>query len=169
MYEYTADEANALTELPPAPSHEDMVSQGWNHTLEQIKADVAKGAVCIVGPMYTTEETVGTRLYCRFRNPNWLSPTLGIGPNSGTITIDWGDGSAIDNLSGSSQTTLKQEQHTYATTGNYMIKLVRDESTARFGLLGNGNGSSVLNDNNYSTVYPASIYRIMFGGDARIY
>lgn len=169
LYEYTADEANALTELPTVPNHEDMVSQGWNHTLEQIKADVAKGAVCIVGPMYTTEATVGTRLYCRFKNPNFLSPKLGIGPNNGSINIDWGDGSTIDNLSGSSLTTLKQKQHTYATIGNYTIKLVRNEDTARFGLLGNSDNGSILNDNNHSTIYPASIYKIMFGGDARIY
>ena len=37
LYSYTVEEAQALTELPELPSHEGLICQGWNWTLENIK------------------------------------------------------------------------------------------------------------------------------------
>lgn len=37
LYSYTVEEAAALTELPPLPTHEGLVCQGWNWTLTDIK------------------------------------------------------------------------------------------------------------------------------------
>ena len=56
LYSYTAQEANALTELPANPSHTGLVAQGWNWTLAGIKAQLTalpNGDVW-VGQMYIT-------------------------------------------------------------------------------------------------------------------
>ena len=37
LYSYTADEFLAMDALPPNPSHDGLVAQGWNWTLAEIK------------------------------------------------------------------------------------------------------------------------------------
>ncbi|MBR7042325.1 MAG: hypothetical protein IKI04_02365 [Bacilli bacterium] len=37
LYSYTAQEAQALTELPANPTHTGLTSHGWNWTLAEIK------------------------------------------------------------------------------------------------------------------------------------
>lgn len=54
------------------------------------------------------------------------SPRLGVCPN-GTVTVDWGDGTAPDTLTGTSDYSLKlTPTHEYAKPGNYVITLSVD-------------------------------------------
>ena len=123
-YSYTLDEVAALTALPALPVHDGLVCQGWNWTLADIKA---LGREVTVGAVYITDDGK-TRLYItidqtdRMTVPIWLTQAVANG-----VTVDWGDGSAIE----TSETVVTEIQfsHTYAETGDYVIRL---------GIVGNG-------------------------------
>ena len=122
LYSYTAEEAQALTELPANPSHSGLVAQGWNLSLENIKSRLTNvGGDVLVGQMYETESGK-TEIDINVDNPVCLSPYLAIAVN-GTCTIDWGDGTATDTVTGTSYTTLTFTPHVYATTGRYTISI----------------------------------------------
>lgn len=54
------------------------------------------------------------------------SPMLGVGVN-GTVTVDWGDGSAPDTLTGTSTSTVQwTPNHEYGKAGDYVITLTAD-------------------------------------------
>lgn len=54
------------------------------------------------------------------------SPMLGVCPN-GTVTVDWGDGTTPDTLSGTKTTVVKWTPvHNYAKPGDYIITLTVD-------------------------------------------
>jgi len=54
------------------------------------------------------------------------SPMLGVGVN-GTVTVDWGDGTEPDVLTGTSTSTTKwTPNHAYAAPGDYVIRLALD-------------------------------------------
>jgi hypothetical protein len=54
------------------------------------------------------------------------SPMLGVCPN-GTVTVDWGDGTTPDVLTGTSTSTLVYTpNHNYASAGDYIITLTVD-------------------------------------------
>lgn len=54
------------------------------------------------------------------------SPMLGVGVN-GTVTVDWGDGTEPDVLTGASVSTTKwTPNHDYAAPGDYVIRLAVD-------------------------------------------
>ena len=125
LYAYTKAEINAMTsesDLPANPSHTGLTAQGWNWTLAQIKAQltaVPNGDVW-VGQMYITQsgntEIDVSMPYGR------LSPTLTICVN-GEITVDWGDNTTPDTVTGTSLTTRKAVPHTYASEGDYTISI----------------------------------------------
>ena len=169
LYSYSAEDFAALTGLPENPSHSGLTAQGWNWTKAQIEAQLESTPeqTVWVGQKYITDDGK-TRLYCRFHEGR-LSPYLGLCPN-GTVTVDWGDGSATDTLTGTSLTTTMRVQHTYAREGEYLITLTPAEGTTfAFEGADNGNiGSRILatsnSDKTYnSLVYLNSIYRIELG------
>ena len=83
------------------------------------------------------------------------SPMLGVGVN-GTVTVDWGDGSTPDVLTGTSEgTTKKTPVHNYARPGNYVITLTADGA---IGLSGGSGGSRLLQISGV-TGDPAQVYR----------
>ena len=121
LYSYTLEEANALTALPENPSHPGLTAQGWNWTLAQIKAQltaVPEGDI-VVGQMYTTASG-DTEIDVRISEAK--DPTMALYVN-GTITINWGDGTSLDTVTGNNYTTFKSKSHTYATSGDYTIKI----------------------------------------------
>ena len=122
LYSYTAEEAQALTALPANPSHSGLVAQGWNWSLANIKSQLTNvGGDVWVGQMYETASGK-TEIDINADNPDFLSPYLAIAVN-GTVTIDWGDGTATDTVTGTSYTTLTFTPHVYATTGRYTISI----------------------------------------------
>ena len=123
LYSYTVDEAAALTELPPLPEHSGLVCQGWNWTLDGIKA---MGRAVEVGAMYITDDGK-TRIYIHLEDGR-TSPMLGCCPN-GTVMVDWGDGTEPDTLTGTSTSTVMwTPTHEYGAAGDYVIKLSVDGS-----------------------------------------
>jgi hypothetical protein len=117
LYSYTVEEAQLLKELPPLPTQPGLICQGWNWTLDDIKAH---NRAVDVGATYITDDGK-TRLYIkisaegRMDVPLYFSQTVANG-----VTIDWGDGSVAETLDG---TGNKNTTHTYASIGEYVITL----------------------------------------------
>ena len=128
LYSYSLAEAQALTELPTLPSHDGLVCQGWNWTLEAIKA---LNRPVTVGAMYITDDGA-TRLHIRIATIGRMTVPLYIGQTvANGVSIDWGDGSTAETLAG---TGNKNTTHTYAEPGDYVISLMpQGECTLSFG------------------------------------
>ena len=123
---YSASDFASLTALPDNPAHEGLTAQGWNWSLAKAKAYVAKYGNLNVGQMYNTDNGA-LRLYIHLEEGR-LSPVLGLCPN-GTLTVDWGDGSATETMTGSSTSTLVYLGHTYAA-GDYVISVLPSSGSA---------------------------------------
>ena len=160
---YSAAEFANLTALPDNPSHTGLTAQGWNYTLADAKAYVADYGKLDVGQMYITDDGK-TRIYIRLEDGR-LAPYLGIAIN-GTATVEWGDGQT-STVTGSSTSTVVNTQHTYASAGEYVIKIAVSGSMA---LVGNSSyGSQVLWKNNTSAnlnrVYQNAIQKVEIGAN----
>ena len=145
---WTLEELATKTALPDYPSHEGLICQGWNWSLANLKTTNRK---MNVGAMYITDDGT-TRIYIRLEEGR-TSPMLGVCPN-GTVTVDWGDGTTPDTLTGTNTTTVKwTPNHAYAAPGEYVIKLTVD-------------GTMGLNSDSEDESY-SSILRYSSGSDTR--
>ena len=132
LYSYSLAEAQALTKLPTLPSHDGLVCQGWNWTLEAIKA---LNRPVTVGAMYITDDGA-TRLHIRIATVGRMTVPLYIGQTvTNGVSIDWGDGSAAETLSGTGNVNTS---HTYAEPGDYVISLMPQDGC----ILSFGGGSA---------------------------
>ena len=139
LHSYTVAEAAALTALPPLPSHDGLTCQGWNWSLANIKA---LGRAVTVGAMYITDDGK-TRIYIHLEEGR-TSPMLGCCPN-GTVTVDWGDGTTPDTLTGTSVSTVKwTPTHEYGAAGDYVIKLTVSGTMGFYGIAQNNQYSGLL-------------------------
>lgn len=122
LHSYSKEEFSQLSELPANPSHTGLTAQGWNWTKQQItdQLTACPSGLVWVGQMYITES--GKTEIDFTLQAQALSPYLVIGVN-GTVSVNWGDGSAEDTVTGTSITSLKYTQHTYSTAGNYTITI----------------------------------------------
>ena len=159
---WTLAELATKTALPDYPSHEGLTCQGWNWSLADLKTTNRK---MNVGAMYITDDGK-TRIYIRLEEGR-TSPMLGVCPN-GTVTVDWGDGTTPDTLTGTSTTTVKwTPNHAYAVPGEYVIKLTVDGTMGFYGDLDSIVGGAILlyssgyDDRNY--VYRNSVQKIEIG------
>ena len=138
---YSFEEVQALTSLPAGPFHEGLTFQGWNWSLEAIKA---MNRAVNVGAIYTTNDGK-TRIHI-ILGEGRTSPLLGCCPN-GTVIVDWGDGTTPDTLTGTSTSTVQYTPtHNYASPGSYTISLTVNGTC---GFL----GSSTTNDYCYLLKY----------------
>jgi hypothetical protein len=160
LYSYTVTEAQALTELPALPTQPGLACQGWNWTLEDIKA---MNRAVDVGAIYITDDGK-TRLYItisaegRMDVPLYFSQTIANG-----ATIDWGDGSATQSLTG---TGTVNTTHTYANVGDYVITLTATEGCT-LGLGGNASGYCVMGSTgNNSLAYCNMLQKVELGKGA---
>jgi len=165
LYSYTESDALALTAIPANPSHSGLTAQGWNWTLAQIKAQLTAmpGAPVWVGQMYITDDGK-TRIYCHFETGR-LAPYLGLGVN-GTVTVDWGDGSGTDTLTGTSLTTAKTVQHVFSNAGDYIITLTVENG--KFAFFGVNTAAHILKKRTDTTagisrVYANAVQRVEMG------
>ena len=100
----------------------------------------------------TTPTDGKTRVYIHLEYGR-TSPMLGVCPK-GTVTVDWGDGTEPDTLTGTSTTTVKwTPTHEYTAPGDYVIALTVEGTMGFY-----GNGST----NQYS-----GILRYASGADTR--
>lgn len=118
LYSYTVEEANALTALPAGPTHEGLVFDGWNWSLEDVRSLTRP---MDIGAMFATDDGT-TRIYLHLEEGH-TNITFNICVN-GTVTVNWGDGTAYDTLTGT-DLTVKQwtPVHNYTFPGDYIIKL----------------------------------------------
>lgn len=165
---YTAAEFADLSALPANPSHTGLTAQGWNWSLSDAKTYVASYGKLWIGQMYTTSDGK-TRIYIHLDNPDFLSPYLSIAVN-GTVSVDWGDGSSADTMTGTSLTTLKYQGHAYSATGDYVIAIA--VSSGNFAFYGASNYASVLrainaaNNRSRSQAYSNAITKVEIGSSA---
>ena len=120
LHTFSKDDFLALSALPDLPTREGLTCQGWNYTLEDAQEYVTSYGVLDVGATYITDDGK-TRLYIkiaaegRMTVPLYFSQTVANG-----VTIDWGDGSATETLSGTGNVNTT---HTYSEIGDYCISL----------------------------------------------
>lgn len=140
LYSYTTEEFKELSSLPPLPTHQGLICQGWNYTLEDI-SDVQD-----VGAIYVTDDNK-TRLYIHIETPEQLDVEIRLNQNTANgVTIDWGDGST----SSQSSTGHIILTHIYNNVGYYCIVITKKKGTVTL-----GRGSS-----SYSLFGSASNYGI---------
>lgn len=125
---YTLAEAQALTALPDGPTHDGLIFQGWNWSLEKIHTLTHP---MNVGAMYITDDGA-TRLHIRIATVGRMTVPLYIGQTvANGVSIDWGDGSTAETLAGTGDVNTS---HTYAEPGDYTISLMpEDGCTLSFG------------------------------------
>ena len=159
---WTLEELATKTALPDYPSHEGLTCQGWNWSLADLKTTNRK---MNVGAMYITDDGK-TRVYIRLEEGR-TSPMLGVCPN-GTVTVDWGDGTTPDTLTGTSTTTVQwTPNHAYAAPGEYVIKLTVNGTMGFYGHSSSSQHSAILRyssgSDNRNQVYQSSIQKIEIG------
>ena len=124
LYSYTIADANLLAELPQPPTHDGLTFRGWNYSLESVQTTTRR---MDVGATYITSDGK-TRLYIsvpansepglpppRNQVPLYFRQNVANG-----VTIDWGDSSPAETLSG---TGVVNTTHTYETAGDFVISL----------------------------------------------
>lgn len=122
LHSYTLEEIQAMTELPPLPSHSGLICQEWNWTLADIKA---LNRAVIVGATYITDDSA-TRLHIRIPDQTLLTVPLHFNQSvANGVTIDWGDGSATETLGGTGNVNTS---HTYEEIGDYTISLLPNDN-----------------------------------------
>lgn len=155
---YSAADFANLSALPSNPSHQGLTAQGWNWTLADAKAQVLISGGLDIGQMYITDDGK-TRLYITLFDNVKLSPTLYWNQSvSNGVTIDWGDGSASETVSGTGNLNVT---HTYSRMGDYVITLNVTNGTLK---LGNGS-TSVINSATDTRYYRSILTNVEVGSN----
>ena len=146
LYSYTKEQFLALSAMPELPTREGLICQGWNWTLNDAKDHVADLSKLNIGAMYITDDG-DTRLYIRIATEGRMTVPLRWSQTvANGVGIDWGDGSAIQSVSG---TGNKNTTHTYAQPGDYVIRL-KVASGCTLGLGSNSSSYCVMGSSNVS-------------------
>lgn len=120
LFGYSADEFLSLLSLPPNPSHDGLVAQGWNWGLADAQAFVQENRTAVIGQMYTTDDSK-TRVYVTIPETYKTVDIAFWGNNAATqMDIDWGDGTAHWTQTGVGKIG---NRHTYAAGGDYVISV----------------------------------------------
>lgn len=123
LYSYTATEFLALTAMPANPTHQGLTAQGWNWPLADAKAYVQTCGHLLVGQMYVTDDGK-TRAYITVEDSHFPEAKFRLkSSTNGTLNVDWGDGNT-ESFGISSRGVTPE--HTYASTGDYVIKVWAD-------------------------------------------
>ena len=130
LHSYSASEIASMSQLPELPTREGLTCQGWNYTLDKIKSMTSDYGKCDVGATYITDDGK-TRLYIRIAAKGRMTVPLYFSQTSANgVTIDWGDGSAIQTLNGTGNVN---RTHTYSNIGDYCITLKVTSGTLELG------------------------------------
>lgn len=162
LYSYTAEEFLALTEMPPLPRQQGLICQEWNWSYEDAIDYVTEYGVLDVGATYITDDGK-TRLYIRIAAEGRMDVPLNFQQTiANGVTIDWGDGSATETLSGTGKVNTT---HHYNSIGDYMISLDVDEGCTLG--LGHGTESTPLIGND-KLVYRNMLYKAEIGKNIQV-
>lgn len=118
LYRYSASDFLDLAAMPENPVHDGLVSSGWNWTLADAQSHVQTYGYLDIGQMYGTSDNT-TRIYITVPSDNWTLDTLYVYGLERAPLIDWGDGSTTS-------TEDASYVHTYASAGNYTIKVTNN-------------------------------------------
>ena len=119
VYSYTTSEFLALNEYPANPTHQGLTAQGWNWDYEDAVNYVTEYGMLDLGQMYTTDDGA-TRItldVSDLRNDVYVRIAL-----NGTAEINWGDGSSVEELIGTSTSTNIDAHHVFQK-GTYTISI----------------------------------------------
>lgn len=123
LYSWTLAELATKTELPPLPSHDGLICQGWNWTLQDIKD---AGRELDIGALYITDDGK-TRLYVDVDTETWDDFVLNYWQSTkNATTVDWGDGTTPETKNADSHI---EHRHVYASSGSYVITMSVKEGT----------------------------------------
>lgn len=123
LYSWTLAELATKTELPPLPSHDGLICQGWNWTLQDIKD---AGRELDIGALYITDDGK-TRLYVDVDTETWDDFVLNYWQSTrNATTVDWGDGTTPETKNADSYI---EHRHVYAASGSYVITMSVKEGT----------------------------------------
>lgn len=123
LYSWTLAELATKTELPPLPSHDGLICQGWNWTLQDIKD---AGRELDIGALYITDDGK-TRLYVDVDTETWDDFVLNYWQSTrNATTVDWGDGTTPETKNADSYI---EHRHVYASSGSYVITMSVKEGT----------------------------------------
>ena len=114
----------------------------------------------------TTPTDGKTRVYIHLEYGR-TSPMLGVCPN-GTVTVDWGDGTEPDTLTGTSTTTVKwTPTHEYAAPGDYVIALTVEGTMGFYGNSSSNQYSGILRyasgSNTRNRAYQSAVHKVEIG------
>lgn len=156
LYSWTLAELATKTELPPLPSHDGLICQGWNWTLQDIKD---AGRELDIGALYITDDGK-TRIYVDVDTETWDDFVLNYwqDPRNAT-TVDWGDGTTPETVN---KDSWIEHRHVYASSGSYVITMsVKEGTTMR---LGNGsNGRKLIANDETDSGRCAMLRRVEVG------
>lgn len=164
--EYTLEEFQALDGMPANPSHVGLIAQGWNWDRQEVfdYLDAMPDWPVVIGQMYVTESgktEIDIELPADALSP-WLLLSKG---GSGSLDIDWGDGSIHDIITNSGNAYLN---HSYSSAGKYTIKIDVQNATFSF-TQGNTYSSDYVGffrngiNNNRDLKYASTIKAIRLG------
>lgn len=136
LYAWTFADLATKTELPPLPSHDGLICQGWNWTLQDIKD---AGRELDIGALYITDDGK-TRLYVDVDTETWDDFVLNYWQSTrNATTVDWGDGTTPESKNADSWI---EHRHVYASSGSYVITMSVKEGAEMN--LGNGSNDRML-------------------------
>ena len=154
----------SLESMPDNPTHEGLISQGWNWDLSAAKTYVAEYGSLNIGQMYITSDGK-TRIYITLTEGR-TSPILQLYLNANSeLDIDWGDGGTRSTFTTTSA-GYKSERHEYSSSGDYVIAItvvnggfaLQSSTTNVSSILWNGN-----NGNSPDRAYNNAIKKIEVG------
>ena len=163
----TKTEINAMTsdsDLPANPTHTGLTAQGWNWTVAQLKTQLTAmpDQKVYVGQMYVTQSGK-TEIDVEMQEGR-LSPIMTIAVN-GTVSVDWGDNTTPDTVTGTSLTGRKAVgPHNYANAGNYTITI--SVTSGSFAFYCGSSSYALLRKNatqNENKVYANCVKKIRIG------
>ena len=159
---YSADEFLALDALPNSPQHDGLIAQGWNWTLAEAKEFVQLYGFLCIGQNYKTSDDC-TRIYVTIDEiTHGYTNYVMASTVSGTLTVDWGDGSSTQTITSSTTAPLS---HKYQEMGDYVITLRRNGgATYRLGrTMSNMSLAGYTSSNSESYVSMTSIRKVEIG------
>ena len=121
LYSYSLEALQGMSGLPELPVHEGLVCQGWNWSLEDLKA---VGREMNAAALYITDDGA-TRLYVRLEKDN-LAPVVSFSQSvPGGVQVDWGDGSGAEASPG--ETGKVEVRHSYESPGDYLVRIMPED------------------------------------------
>lgn len=137
LHSYTLEEAQTLTELPPAPQmHRDFLTfEEWNWSLEDIKA--LNLPLSVMATVCPTDGS--TKAVLEITDSRIATVQMFIKQVSGALTVCWGDGSEPTTFAAASNINITLE-HTYAAAGEYIVTICTEGSC----LLGHGSTTNTF-------------------------